>query len=124
MQGLKAAAGTMLGAIVILAVALGWLVGHPALGAECHMASYYGTESGTRTANGERFTGNDMTAAHRSLPFGTRLRVTYQGRTVVVRVNDRGPAKWTHRDLDLSKAAARALGMIQAGTGRVCWEKI
>ena len=100
-----------------------WWVDDPRA-AECGKASWYGTESGNRTASGERFTGADMTAAHRSLPFGTRLRVTYRGRNVVVRVNDRGPAAWTHRVLDLSRAAAVKLGMIQAGVGRVCIEKI
>lgn len=87
--------------------------------AECIRASYYGAESGNRTANGERFTGRAMTAAHRTLPFGTKLRVTYQGRSVVVRVNDRGPYI-RGRSLDLSTAAARKLGMIRAGVAKVC----
>jgi rare lipoprotein A len=63
-----------------------------------------------RTANGERFNPNGMTAAHRSLPFGTRLRVCHHGRCCVVRINDRGP--WiAGRSLDLASGAARAIGM-------------
>lgn len=94
----------------------------PAL-ASCGLASWYGTESGNRTANGEPFNGQSMTAAHRTLPFGTKLRVTYQGRSVVVRINDRGPYI-KGRFLDLSKAAASKLGLIPAGVGRVCIERI
>lgn len=88
----------------------------------CGEASWYGTESGNRTANGEPFTGKSLTAAHRSLPFGTRLKVTYKGKSVVVRINDRGPAKWTGRFLDLSKAAASQLGLIPRGHDYVCAE--
>jgi rare lipoprotein A len=61
------------------------------------------------TASGERFSPNAMTAAHRTLPFGTMVRVTYRGRSVVVRINDRGPFI-RGRSLDLSKAAARRIG--------------
>lgn len=85
-------------------------------------ASYYGPESGNRTANGERFNPDGISAAHRTLPFGTRVRVTYRGRSVVVRINDRGPAKWTSRCIDLSRGAARAIGMISAGVGTVTLE--
>jgi rare lipoprotein A len=61
------------------------------------------------TANGEKFNPNALTAAHRSLPFGTKVRVTYKGRSVVVRINDRGPfIKGRH--IDLSRAAARKIG--------------
>src|SRR5260364_141032 len=55
------------------------------------MASYYGNESGSRTASGQRMNANAMTCAHRSLPFGTKLRVTHGGQSVIVTVNDRGP---------------------------------
>ena len=81
-------------------------------------ASYY--SSGSRTANGEHFNPNGYTAAHRTLPFGTKLRVTNvaNGRSVVVRVNDRGPFI-KGRVLDLSKGAARAIGMIGAGTASI-----
>jgi peptidoglycan lytic transglycosylase len=85
------------------------------------VASYYGSESGSRTASGERFNQNAMTCAHRSLPFGTKLRVSTGGRSVIVTVNDRGPFV-RGRVLDLSKGAARALGM--GGLARVTAEVI
>jgi rare lipoprotein A len=71
----------------------------------------YGEKLGARTANGEVFDPGANTAAHRSLPFGTRLEVKYHVHSSVVRVNDRGPAPATGKDLDLSRAAASALGM-------------
>lgn len=77
------------------------------------MASWYGPGfHGRKTASGERFNQNDLTAAHRNLPFGTRVRVVDQatGRSIVVRINDRGP--FAHgRVIDLSKASAEALGV-------------
>ena len=87
------------------------------------MASYYGNESGSRTASGQRFNQNAMTCAHRSLPFGTRLRVSHGGQSVVVTVNDRGPFV-RGRVLDLSTGAARAIGLTGAGVGRVTAEVI
>lgn len=87
------------------------------------MASYYGNESGSRTASGQRFNQNALTAAHRTLPFGTKLRVTHGGRSVVVTINDRGPFV-RGRVLDLSTAAARAVGLTSAGVGRVTAEVI
>ena len=78
------------------------------------MASWY--DEPQQTASGERFDPHALTAAHRTLPFGTRVRVTNvrNGRSVIVRINDRGP--YGHgRIIDLSKAAARKLGMIDAG---------
>jgi rare lipoprotein A len=87
------------------------------------MASYYGNESGSRTASGQRFNQNALTCAHRSLPFGTKLRVTHGSRSVVVTVNDRGPFV-RGRVLDLSTAAARAVGLTGAGVGRVTAEVI
>ena len=76
-------------------------------------ASWYGPGfHGRRTANGETFNTNALTAAHRTLPFGTRIRVTNPktGRSIVVRVNDRGP--YAHgRVIDLSRASAQAIGM-------------
>ncbi|WP_424519450.1 septal ring lytic transglycosylase RlpA family protein [Rubrivirga sp.] len=89
-------------------------------------ASFYGERfRGRRTANGERFNPDAMTAAHRTLPFGTRLRVTNtrNGRSVLVRVNDRGPFT-RGRVLDLSRAAAREIGMIRSGTARVRIERL
>jgi rare lipoprotein A len=85
------------------------------------MASFYGNESGSKTASGQRFNQNAMTAAHRTLPFGTKLKVTHGDRSVVVTINDRGP--FVHgRVLDLSTAAARAVGITEAGVGRVVAE--
>jgi rare lipoprotein A len=87
--------------------------------AHAETASYYGAESGRHTASGERFDPNAMTAAHRTLPFGTLVRVTYRGRSVVVRINDRGPfvQKGGHftRDIDLSQGAARRIGLPGVG---------
>lgn len=77
------------------------------------LASWYGPGfSGRRTASGERFSTGAFTAAHRSLPFGTRVRVTDRrtGRSVVVRINDRGPFA-RGRVIDLTSASARAIGM-------------
>lgn len=88
------------------------------------MASYYGRElAGNRTASGEAFNPAELTAAHRSLPFGTRLRVTNQrtGQSVVVRVNDRGPYA-RGRVLDLSQAAAEQIGMVRTGSAPVSIE--
>jgi len=85
------------------------------------MASYYGNEAGNRTASGQRFNQNAMTAAHRTLPFGTRLKVTHAGRSVVVTINDRGPFI-RGRVLDLSTGAARAVGLTGRGVGRVVAE--
>jgi rare lipoprotein A len=87
------------------------------------MASFYGNESGHKTASGQRFNQSAMTCAHRSLPFGTRLRVTHGGRSVVVTVNDRGPFV-RGRVLDLSTGAARAIGLTSAGVGRVTAEVV
>ena len=87
------------------------------------MASYYGNESGNRTASGQRMNANAMTAAHRSLPFGTKLRVTHGGRSVVVTINDRGPFI-RGRVLDLSTGAARVIGLTGAGVGRVVAEVV
>jgi rare lipoprotein A len=84
-------------------------------------ASFYGLECANRpTANGERFDPGAMTAAHRTLPFGTRVRVTNleNGRQVVVRINDRGPYR-KGRVLDLSRAAARKLGFVDDGVAHV-----
>ena len=84
-------------------------------------ASYYGSElAGNRTASGEVFDPNQLTAAHRTLPLGSEVRVTNprNGESVVVRINDRGPFHG-NRVIDLSTAAARQIGLIRSGTGRV-----
>ena len=87
------------------------------------MASFYGNESGSKTASGARFNQNAMTCAHRSLPFGTKLKVTHGGRSVVVTVNDRGPFI-RGRVLDLSTGAARAVGLTSRGVGKVTAEVV
>ena len=87
-------------------------------------ASFYSRKAtGTRTANGERLHHDSLTCAHRSLPFGTMLRVTHlgNGRQVVVRVNDRGPYV-RGRIVDLSRSAAQALGMLGEGVAEVIVE--
>lgn len=80
--------------------------------AETCIASWYGSESGPRTASGERFNPSGMTAAHRTRPFGSIVTVTHlgTGRSVRVRINDRGPFI-RGRCIDLARGAARALGM-------------
>ncbi|NLS18369.1 septal ring lytic transglycosylase RlpA family protein [Rhizobium sp. P40RR-XXII] len=91
--------------------------------AGCGGASWYGGSS--KTASGERMSSGNLTAAHRSLAFGTRLRVTnkHNGRSVVVRINDRGP--FIHgRVLDLSRAAAQNIGMVASGTAKVCYDVV
>ncbi|GLI92617.1 septal ring lytic transglycosylase RlpA family protein [Methylocystis echinoides] len=87
-------------------------------------ASFYGGgprrfEPNTHTASGERFNQWGLTAAHRTLPLGSKLLVTHRGRSVIVRVNDRGPAAWTGRSLDLSRGAATAIGLVHLGAGPV-----
>ncbi len=90
------------------------------------VASWYGPNfHGKQTANGERYDMYGMTAAHKILPFETRLRVTNlnNGKSIEVRVNDRGPFV-ANRVIDLTKAGAERLGMIGAGTARVRLESI
>ena len=98
--------GKLVFAVTLLASTVGFGL---SASAQSGIASVY---SGGRTANGERMVSSAMTAAHRSLPFGTMVRVTnnHSGRSVVVRINDRGPFV-RGRVIDLSPAAARALGM-------------
>lgn len=82
------------------------------------VASFY--YQGSRTASGEKFNPRDMTAAHRHLPFGTRVRVTElaSGKSVTVRINDRGPFV-PGRIVDVSKSAAEQLGMVERGVAKV-----
>ena len=91
--------------------------------AQCGSASWYALTS--KTASGERMNPAAMTAAHKKLPFGAKMRVTNQrnGKSVVVRINDRGPFI-KGRVLDLSKAAAHKLGFINAGHTKICMERI
>lgn len=91
--------------------------------AQCGKASWYALTS--ITASGERMNPSALTAAHRSLPFGTKLKVTNKrnGKAVVVRINDRGPFV-KGRVLDVSKAAARQLGFVSSGHTSVCMVKL
>ncbi|KXF79096.1 hypothetical protein ATN84_05020 [Paramesorhizobium deserti] len=91
--------------------------------AQCGRASWYALTS--RTASGERMNPAAMTAAHRTLPLGSKVRVTNQknGKSLVVRINDRGPFI-KGRILDLSKGAAQRLGFISAGHAKVCFDRL
>ena len=91
--------------------------------AQCGGASWYSLP-GNKTANGERMNPSAMTAAHKTLPFGTKVKVKNQrnGKEVIVRINDRGPFI-KGRVLDLSKSAAAALGFVRSGHTKVCMEK-
>lgn len=88
------------------------------------MATWYGSHGGS-TASGERMKPSAMTAAHRTLPFDTRVKVTHQktGRSVVVRINDRGPYG-KGRIIDLSPAAAKQLGIVDEGVAPVVIEVV
>lgn len=108
--------------LILAALAAFLFVG--AAEAACGLASWYGPGfHGRQTASGETYNQNAMTAAHKSLAFGTRVRVTDQvtGRSISVTINDRGPFV-RGRIIDLSKAAATKLGMRDAGVRRVCIE--
>jgi rare lipoprotein A len=111
----RAAAASLLSIVLLSAFSF------PA-SAQCGRASWYAMSS--KTASGERMNPSAMTAAHRSLPFGTKIQVTNSrnGRSVVVRVNDRGPFT-RGRILDLSKAAANQLGFVRSGHTQVCMKR-
>ena len=125
---LAASALALLAGAIIIAFAISWMLPlHALAGENCSQmrASWYGAESGNRTANGEHFDGTSLTAAMPSRKhLGERYRVTYRGRSVIVRINDVGPASWTGRGIDLSRAAAKKIGMIDAGVAKVCVQKI
>jgi rare lipoprotein A len=113
------ASKTLAVAAIVLGSACGAISGAEAKSIQSGGASWYGPGfQGKRTANGERFNTHALTAAHRSLPFGSRVQVTNErtGRSVVVRINDRGPFVGG-RVIDLSKAAAQAVGI--SGVGKV-----
>ena len=116
--------------VVVAALVTGILsaVTGPALagGDQCGGASWYGPGfHGKKAASGQRFDQNAMTAAHKSLPFGTVVRVVDQrtGKSIKVTINDRGPFH-KGRIIDLSKAAATKLGIRNAGTGKVCITRV
>lgn len=117
MRKLNTAAGAvaLAGAVLVAASTV------PA-SAQCGGASWYALYS--QTASGERMNPAELTAAHRTLPFGTKLKVTNQknGKSVIVRVNDRGPFI-KGRVIDLSKAAASKLGFIKSGVTNICLAK-
>jgi rare lipoprotein A len=98
-------------------------VGSPSRAAGTCVASWYGEAlRGRFTASGERFNPDDLTAAHRSMAFGTRLEVRHGTARVVVRITDRGPARRLGRCLDLSAAAFARLAPLSRGLIRVTWE--
>jgi rare lipoprotein A len=96
---------------------------NPSLAGQSGVASVYSTREGLRTASGARLSDGALTAAHRSLPFGSKVRVTNRsnGRTIVVTINDRGPFV-RGRIIDLTPAGARALGF--SGLARVTIERM
>ncbi len=118
--------GRRLSLLILLAVACFFLEGCLPLGgkerkSEWGMASWYGRKwHGRKTASGERYNMRRLTAAHRTLPFDTYVRVTRldNSRSVVVRINDRGPFK-EGRIIDLSYRAAQKLGLVKKGVTKV-----
>lgn len=110
-------------AMIAMLLGISFFVAPPTLAAgQCGGASWYGPGfHGKKTASGERFNENAMTAAHKTLPLGSMVKVTDQrtGKSIKVRINDRGPLVGG-RIIDLSKAAAARLGTKRAGVGRVC----
>ncbi|NDB86972.1 MAG: septal ring lytic transglycosylase RlpA family protein [Alphaproteobacteria bacterium] len=113
-------------AILLGALALGIFLipsqetnGAPNSSAKTMIASWY--KHGKRTANGEKFDPEGFTAAHKTLPFGTVLRLTHESKVLIVRINDRGPYI-QGRHLDLTVGAARKLGCIDNGVCRVGYE--
>lgn len=111
----------LLAALLFVGVKLG--LASEACAGQMVRASFYGKESGHRTASGLAFDGTQWLVAHRSFPFGTKLRLTYRGRSVVAPVEDRGPFI-AGRTLDLSRAVAVSLGTIPAGVATVCMEQL
>lgn len=122
----------VIGALVVVCVAYGFMSMSQALAAACPgqmvKASYYGQETcrgkaRCQTADGTRFDGSQMLVAHKSLPFGTKVRFTYKGHSVTLPVRDRGPYI-EGRSYDLSEAAARRLGFLRAGVVTLCAERL
>lgn len=120
---------TVLGLLALFAGCAGRqadTAGSPGGPVETGKASWYGTQHhGKRTASGEPFDQHALTAAHRTLPFGTRVKVTNLNnqRSVVVRINDRGPFR-RGRVIDLSRAAAEQLDLIRTGVAPVRLEPL
>ncbi|CAM1633425.1 septal ring lytic transglycosylase RlpA family protein [Bartonella apihabitans] len=97
--------------------------GHISHGSQCGGASWYALHS--KTASGEKMNPFGMTAAHKTLPLGSKIRVTnkFNGKSIIVLINDRGPFI-AGRILDLSKGAAAELGFVQHGLANVCYERL
>ena len=100
-----------IGAILIAIYLVGYAAYSAAFGAERGVASVYSSREGKWTASGERMRDNVLAAAHRRLPFGTKVLVRHGSRSVVVRIWDRGPFAGKHRIIDLTPASARAIGL-------------
>jgi rare lipoprotein A len=115
---LKTRASALGVAVVVVTAMVGSIGQADAAASQCGRASWY--KMGTKTASGERMNASALAAAHRSLPFGTQVRVENlsNGRSVVVRINDRGPYSGG-RVIDLTQGAAERIGMIRSGTARV-----
>lgn len=113
----------VLAAVAACAIGLAAQSQAQAAGSNCGGASWYALHS--KTASGERMNPALLTAAHKKLRFGTKLKVTnmHNGKSVIVRVNDRGPFI-RGRVLDLSKGAATQINMVRSGTAKVCYEII
>ncbi len=107
-----------LGISVVALLAVAGLSGQAEAASQCGKASWY--SAGSKTASGERMNASALAAAHRSLPFGTKVRVENlaNGRSVVVRINDRGPFIGG-RVIDLTRGAAEQIGMVHSGVARV-----
>ncbi len=112
--------GYVMKRIIVAAVAAFMALPMSAEAGVVGMASYY--KSGRLTANGERFNPHGMTAAHRKLKFGTKVRVTNlrNGKSVVVRINDRGPFI-RGRVIDLSLGAAKVIGLTKSGVSKISY---
>ena len=117
MGSLKSRASALGVAVVVLTAIVG-SVSQAEAASQCGKASWY--KMGTKTASGERMNASALAAAHRSLPFGTKVRVENlsNGRSVVVRINDRGPYSGG-RVIDLTRGAAERIGMINSGVTSV-----
>jgi rare lipoprotein A len=114
--------------VMVAALALGLIASVPVASAadQCGGASWYGPGfHGKKTASGQKFNQNAMTAAHKTLPFGTVVQVTNEktGKSIKVTITDRGPFH-KGRIIDLSKAAASKLGTMSSGTGKVCLTRV
>lgn len=109
--------------VIAVGLVLVWPFGAQAAGCPGRMvgASWYGAESGNRTASGHYFDGTQLLVAHKTLPLGTKVRITYRGKSIVVPVLDRGPFI-AGREVDLSRAVAKRIGFLAAGVGKVCME--